>query len=117
MIVRLVAVLAALFGLATVAAGSRVLGGADPGYEVFRPLLIFNTLMGAVYLAAALVIWRDPRRGRRWAGAIALVNLAVLLAIGALRLAGAAIAVNSLAAMAFRTFAWSAAAVILWRQR
>lgn len=34
-----VAAIAVLFGARTVFAGGRVLLGADPGYEVFRPLL------------------------------------------------------------------------------
>jgi len=37
---------AALFGIATIIAGTRVLVGADPGYIVFRPLLIYNAAMG-----------------------------------------------------------------------
>lgn len=43
------AVVAILFGLATIWAGLRVLWvGSDPGKVDFRPLLIFNTVMGAV---------------------------------------------------------------------
>jgi hypothetical protein len=37
---------AILFGVATIIAGVRVLAGADPGYTVFQPLLIYNTAMG-----------------------------------------------------------------------
>ena len=46
-----------MFGVATLFAGSRVLLGSDPGYEVFRPLLIYNTAMGAAYLAAGITVW------------------------------------------------------------
>lgn len=46
-IVRILAAgMAVLFGAATLVAGGRVLLGADPGYEVFRPLLVYNTAMG-----------------------------------------------------------------------
>ena len=48
---------AALFGVATIFAGGRVLLGSDPGYVVFRPLLIYNTIMGVFYIAAAFTIW------------------------------------------------------------
>ncbi len=51
----MLAAVAVLFGIATVVAGTRVLSGSDPGYLVFRPLLIFNTAMGVAYLAAGVV--------------------------------------------------------------
>lgn len=117
MTARLIAVLAVLFGVVTIAVGTRVLAGADPGYVVFRPLLIFNTIMGLVYVLAGAVIWRDVHRGRLWARSIALVNLVVLLAIVALFVAGSSVAVDSLAAMTVRTVAWGAAAWMLGRSR
>jgi len=49
---RIAAVAAVIFGLATVTAGGRVLlGYSEPGYVVYQPLLIYNTLMGFVYVA------------------------------------------------------------------
>ena len=118
MTARIVATLAALFGLATLVAGMRVMGGADPGYVVFPALLVFNTIMGAVYVVAAVVIWRNPRRGRTWARTIAVTNLAVLLVIIiGLYTTGAAVAVDSLAAMSLRTLAWGLALLALWRTR
>lgn len=60
---RVIALVAIIFGLATVAAGTRVLMGTSPGYEVFQPLLMFNTLMGFAYIAAGLVAWRSRSRG------------------------------------------------------
>ena len=47
-------VIAIVFGIATIAAGGRVLAGADPGYEVFRPPLIA--------VGAAWVVRRGSRR-------------------------------------------------------
>lgn len=117
MTARFVAVLAGLFGLVTCAAGTRVLSGSDPGYVVFRPLLVFNTVMGLVYVVAAVQIWRHARRGRAWALAIALVNLVVLVAVGGLYATGASVAVDSLRAMTFRMVAWSLAALALGRTR
>lgn len=50
-IVRTIIVaVAVLFGIITLFAGRRGLLEDDPGYEVFRPLLIYNTAMGLVYL-------------------------------------------------------------------
>jgi hypothetical protein len=95
-----------LFGLATLAAGGRVLFGADPGYVVFRPLLVYNTAMGAAYLAAGIAIWRSPRAGAAAAGVIGTLNLLVLIGIAILFLRGAPVAVESLRAMTFRTVVW-----------
>ena len=100
------ALVAVGFGLATIFAGSRVLLGADPGYVVFRPLLIYNTAMGFVYLAAGIVVWRSFVRGRSAAGAIFVLNLVVLAAIGALYANGGAVALESVHAMVLRTVVW-----------
>jgi hypothetical protein len=113
MLRRATALAAGVFGLVTIVAGTRVLTGADPGYVVFRPLLVFNTVMGFVYVLAAVQIWRDARRGCVWARGVALVNLAVLLVIAVLYVAGWSIAVDSLAAMTVRTLTWVAASLAL----
>lgn len=110
--VRIVRILAAgiavLFGVATLFAGSRVLLGSDPGYEVFRPLLLYNTAMGVAYLAAGVALWRNVNAGRYAAGAIFLLNLAVLVAIVVIYRSGGAVAVDSLRAMTLRTVVWLA---------
>jgi hypothetical protein len=110
--VRVVRILAAgiavLFGVATLFAGGRVLLGSDPGYEVFRPLLIYNTAMGVAYLAAGVALWRSVNAGRYAAGAIFLLNLAVLVAIFVIYRSGGAVAVDSLRAMTLRTVVWLA---------
>lgn len=103
---RALAFVAALFGLVTLIAGGRVLAGADPGYVVFRPLLIYNTAMGAAYIAAGIVAWRSADRGRHAAAAIFVLNLLVLGMIGYLHAAGSAVAVESVRAMIFRTAVW-----------
>ena len=101
------AVVAVLFGLATIWAGLRVLwAGADPGYVVFRPLLFFNTVMGAVYLGTGIVIWKHLRWGRNAAGAILLANLVVAGVVGLLFASDAEVAVESVRAMALRTGVW-----------
>ncbi|MFO7692806.1 MAG: hypothetical protein R6V57_06970 [Vicinamibacterales bacterium] len=105
---RAVAMAAALFGLATIAAGVRVLAGADPGYVVFRPLLLFNTAMGFAYVGAGVLAWRDLTHGTSAAAAIFGLNLVVLGAIGYLYSTGSAVAVDSLRAMTLRTGVWLA---------
>ncbi len=102
----LAAAIAVLFGIATLFAGSRVLLGADPGYVVFRPLLIYNTIMGVAYLAAGITIWRSLVLGKYAAGAIFLLNILVLLGIILVYRSGGAVAVDSLGAMTLRTVVW-----------
>ena len=100
------ATVAALFGVATLFAGGRVLLGSDPGYVVFRPLLIFNTAMGLAYLAAAVMLFRSPGLGRYAAGMIFVLNLLVLVGIVLVYRSGGAVAVDSLRAMTMRTVVW-----------
>lgn len=108
--VRIVQILAAavavLFGVATLFAGGRVLLGSDPGYEVFRPLLVYNTAMGVAYLAAGVTVWRSVNVGRYAAGAILLLNFLVLVGILVVYRSSGAVAVESLRAMALRTVVW-----------
>ena len=99
---------AVLFGLLTIFAGTRVLLGSDPGYIVFRPLLIYNTTMGIVYVAAGIIAWRNIKQGMYVAAAIFVLNLIVLTAIFFLYREGSSIAVDSLRAMSLRTVVWFA---------
>ena len=103
---RVLALAAALFGLVTIFAGARVLAGSDPGYIVFRPLLIYNTAMGIAYVAAGIISWRSLDRGKYAAATIFVLNFFVLSAIGFLYAAGSAVAIDSLRAMTFRTVVW-----------
>lgn len=102
----LAAAIAGLFGLATLFTGSSVLLGSDPGYVVFRPLLIYNTIMGVAYLAAGITIWHSLILGNYAAGTIALLNILTLLGIILIYRSGATVAVDSIAAMAVRTVVW-----------
>lgn len=99
---------AVLFGLLTIFAGTRVLLGSDPGYIVFRPLLIYNTTMGIVYIAAGIIAWRNIKQGMYVAAAIFALNLIVLTAIIFLYREGSSIAIDSLRAMTLRTVVWFA---------
>jgi hypothetical protein len=102
----LVAVIAGLFGVVTLFAGGSVLLGSDPGYVVFRPLLIYNTIMGVAYLAAGTTILRSLILGKYAAGAIFFLNILVLLGITLVYRSGGPVAVDSLGAMTLRTVVW-----------
>lgn len=103
---KALAIVAIVFGIATVVAGGRVLAGGDPGYVVYLPLLVFNTVMGVAYMAAGGMIWRDRARGQSAAGGIVVLNLLALAFIIYQYRAGSAVAVDSLRAMSFRTVVW-----------
>lgn len=103
---KLLAFVAAAFGLATIYSGGRVLAGADPGYVVFRPLLIYNTAMGVAYVAAGIIMLRSLERGKFAAATIFLLNLVVFGVIGYLYAAGGAVAIDSIRAMTLRTGVW-----------
>lgn len=103
---RAIALVAMLFGAMTLFVGSRVLLGNDPGYVVYRPLLLYNVTMGAVYVLAGLLIWRGQPAGRTLAGLIFVLNAIVLAGIVYLYQSGAAVAVDSVRAMTLRTVVW-----------
>jgi hypothetical protein len=105
---NMLALAAALFGLVTIVAGVRVLFGSHPGYIVFWPLLIYNTVRGVVYVIGGIIAWRDIERGRYAAAVIFVLNLLVLGAIGYLYVAGSSVAIESLRAMTLRTVVWLA---------
>lgn len=100
------AIIAIIFGVITIAAGGSVLTGRDPGYGVYIPLLIFNTVMGFAYIGAGVLAWRSIRGGRRAAAAILLLNALVLIGIVYLNRSGAGVADDSVGAMGFRAGVW-----------
>jgi uncharacterized membrane protein len=73
---------------------------------VYRPLLVFNTLMGLLYIGAGVLAWRRSRADRLLAAAIAGVNLLVLGYIVYVYRSGGPTAIDSVRAMVFRTGAW-----------
>lgn len=106
---------AALFGTATIIAGVRVLAGSDPGYIVFRPLLIYNTAMGIAYIAAGIVMWRNVEQGKYSAAMIFVLNFLVLGAVGCVYALGGAVAIESFGAMSLRTAVWLVLYLLLKR--
>jgi apolipoprotein N-acyltransferase len=110
-----------VFGLATIAAGGTVLLGRDPGYLVYRPLLLYNTAMGLVYLYAAVEAWRRREAGRSTAGWITAVNAAMLCWIVYLyQTTRDVVANDSVRAMTLRTVVWLVLFAVLawvWRRK
>ncbi len=105
---RFAAVGGGAFGTAGMVAGTRVLSGLDvPDYQVLPWLVVYNVLTSAVAVALAVALWR----GRRWAtsGAwgLAAAHALVLIGLTGLRITGAGVADDSLAAMGLRTLVWA----------
>ncbi len=103
---RVAAGVGVIFGLVTLMAGGRVLLGADPGYVVYKPLLLFNTAMGLAYLTVGVLSWRRHALALPGAALVALANLGVLVALALRFEPGGPIATTSLGAMSFRTAVW-----------
>ena len=108
------ALVAVVFGAVTIVAGARVLAGSDPGYVVFLPLLIYNSVMGLVYIGVGASGWRRLDHGRNGAAAVFLLNLLVLTAIWLVYTSGGAVAIDSVRAMTLRTAVWGVLFVGFW---
>ncbi|MGF1765561.1 hypothetical protein [Aliivibrio kagoshimensis] len=104
----IMSLVAVLFGLVTITVGSSVLLGVDPGYTIYKPLLIYNTVMGSVYVAAGLLIWRNLKLSQYLAAVILSLNVMVLFSLYLLNSGDKLIAVDSLRAMSLRTVVWLA---------
>ena len=111
---KALALLAVLFGAMTIFAGSRVLAGTNPGYVVFLPLLIYNSVMGFVYVGVGAIAWHNLNLGSKGAFAIFVLNFIVLVAIGIEYTPGGEVAIESLRAMTFRTVVWLVIFSGLW---
>lgn len=113
---RISALVAGIFGILTLIAGGRILLGlGEAGYTVIRPVLLFNTVMGALYLLTAVLIVRSNERARPLALFIAATNVIVLLSILVMRATGGTVANETMGAMTLRSVVWVVIAVVLMR--
>lgn len=114
--IRIAAVVAAVFGIATIASGGRALFGGEEARAAVGDavgfVLWFNFLAGFAYVAAGIGLWW--RRG--WAsGLAALIAIATLLVFGAFAihvLFGGAFEMRTVGAMTLRCAVWIAIAWI-----
>lgn len=112
--IRAAALIAVVFGAATVFSGARVLfgDGAAGAGDYIAYIVWFNFLAGFAYVAAGIGLWlRKP-----WAAgmslALALLTALFFAALGGHIAAGAAYEMRTVAAMALRTGFWLAVAAI-----
>lgn len=101
------AIIATAFGLVTMWVGGMTLFGfSDPGYVIFLPLLIYNTVMGFFYTATGILIWQQHPKATKASKIIFLLNILVLAIIVLLYGTNFGVAFDSLKAMSLRTLIW-----------
>lgn len=116
-ILTIVALVAVVFGLLTIASGGRALfGGADMG-AVVPFVLRFNFAAGFAYVLAGIGLWR----GSNWARALSFGIAAATAAVFAVFLwhvgQGGAYESRTMVAMGLRLAVWIAIATISGRPR
>ncbi|MBD3615048.1 MAG: hypothetical protein HUJ22_00645 [Gracilimonas sp.] len=101
------ALTAILFGGITVFAGGGVLFGFfNPGYHILQPLLIFNFIMGFIYVGTGLLIWKKHSKAIYMTLFVLIFNLLILFTVGTFYLTGGNAAIQSVIAMAIRAAIW-----------
>ena len=117
--IRVIAVIAIVFGLLTIKEGGSVLffdGASRVAAGNYVPFVLwFNFLAGFAYVIAGLGLWMR----RRWAVWLAIVIAAAtaltFAAFGAHVAFGGAWEKRTLVAMSLRTLVWAGIAFVTWR--
>lgn len=115
------ALLAMVFGLATLFSGGNVLFGANEARELagaFVPFVVwFNFIAGFLYVLAAIGIWQ----ARRWAcglsAFIVVATAAAALTFGIQVMNGSAFELRTVGALALRIGFWAVITIVLYRGR
>lgn len=114
------AVLAVVFGIATVRAGGLVLFGGEEARRAAGAyvgfVVWFNFLAGFVYGVAGIGLWLRRRWSVALAAALAAATLVVFAAFGVHVASGGAWEPRTVAALALRSAVWVAIAAIAWRR-
>jgi len=113
-LLKIVAVVAAIMGLMAVITGSRVLLGVfDPGYQYFTALLVYNVTMGVVSILAGYFIWKQEDIATYITYFITGAHIIVFLLLKTVY--SDIISDHSVHAMTFRSVAWIIFSVIVWK--
>lgn len=115
-----VALFAAVFGVATVVSGGRVLFGPEvvraAAGHVVGFVLWFNFLAGFAYLLAAAGLALGRRWGAWLSAALAAGTAVVFVALGVHVLGGGTFERRTVLAMTFRTVVWVVITLVAWRR-
>lgn len=119
-LLRAAAVVAVLFGLATIASGGSALFGGAAARQAagaYLPFVLwFNFLAGFAYVATGAGLWLGRHWGAILALAIAGATLLVFAAFGVHVLNGGAYEMRTVGAMALRSLVWIAIGWLAWRR-
>lgn len=125
-LVRILAVIAVLFGVLTVFSGGMALFGPEQARarlgDVVPFVLWFNFLAGFVYVAAGLGLFQHRSWGVGLAVALAVATLVVFAIFGIHVATGGAYEMRTVAAMTLRSAFWVTLALVAmrklkWRRR
>jgi hypothetical protein len=106
------AILAFLIGIMSIVAGGKVIRGWEPGWSVLTWLPIYNVVMGILAFIPALMIWINQRYAFVISGVTFGIHAAVLLML--IIVFRNVVAMQSLAAMAFRLATWAVILALLY---
>ena len=113
-VLKIMAVLAAVIGIMAIVTGSRVLFGFfDPGYPYFTSLIIYNIIMGAVSVFTGIYIWRRHSKALLYSCIVGGLHILVLLSL--LTVFSDVISNHSIGAMTFRSAAWIIFSLVVWK--
>ena len=112
--IRAAALVAVVFGVATIGAGGSVLfgNGAQAAGNVVGFVLWFNFLAGFVYVAAGAGLWLRRRWSAQLAFAIAAATVLVFAALGIHVADGGAFEMRTVWAMTLRSVVWISIAML-----
>jgi len=112
--VRVAALVAVVFGAATVWSGGNVLfGGGAAAAGSYIPFIVwFNFIAGFFYVAAGAGLWQRRRWAAQLALALAVLTAGAFAALGLHVAAGGAYEMRTVIAMALRTAVWVAIAAL-----
>jgi hypothetical protein len=115
--IRAAAVVAVVFGIATIRAGGSVLfgDGAQAAGHVVGFVLWFNLLAGFAYVAAGAGLWLQRYWSAQLALAIAAATVLVFAALGIHVATGGAFEMRTVWAMTLRSVVWILLAILAFK--
>ena len=113
----IIALVAVVFGVATVYAGGNVLfGHGTEAAGSYVPFVVwFNFLAGFAYVAAGIGVWRRQPWATALAAVLAILTAVVFAAFGGYVAMGGVYEKRTVVAMTIRTALWVAIAALLMR--
>ena len=118
--IAVLALVAIVFGVATIISGGRTLFGSlearAAAGDIVSFVLWFNFAAGFAYVIAGIGIFLSRRWAAYLSAAIAVATLAVFIALGIHILAGLPFEARTVGAMIVRSAVWIVIAALTWRK-